>query len=112
MTFSGGIMCDTVAGSIIQESSASISDDMGNLLFYTDGKYVWNRDHEIMPNGCCLDIDQYWEIGSSVTQGAHIIQRPSHINEYYIFILSVNGLSYSVVDLSFDAGSGDIVLKN
>ena len=112
MTFSGGIMCDTVAGSIIQESSASISDDMGNLLFYTDGEYVWNRDHEIMPNGCCLDIDQYWEIGSSVTQGAHIIQRPSHINEYYIFILSVNGLSYSVVDLSFDAGSGDIVLKN
>ena len=36
---------DTPAG------SASISDKLGNLLFYTNGQTVWNKNHTIMENG-------------------------------------------------------------
>ena len=32
-------------------SSATISDDLGNLLFYTNGKSIWNASHQIMANG-------------------------------------------------------------
>src|SRR5690606_27683009 len=33
------------------EGCSSISDENGNLLFYTDGRTVWDRNHIIMPNG-------------------------------------------------------------
>ena len=33
------------------EGCSSISDVNGNLLFYTDGRSVWDRNHVIMPNG-------------------------------------------------------------
>lgn len=36
------------------EPAASICDMDGNLLFYTDGLTVWNREHEVMPGGSGL----------------------------------------------------------
>ncbi|MGB1043009.1 MAG: hypothetical protein ACPGU6_06420, partial [Tenacibaculum sp.] len=30
---------------------SAISDNNGNLLFYTNGKTIWNKNHEIMENG-------------------------------------------------------------
>ena len=33
------------------EGCASISDSSGNLLFYTDGSRVWNKNHTTMMNG-------------------------------------------------------------
>jgi len=33
------------------EGCASIADEEGSLLFYTDGTFVWNKNHEQMPNG-------------------------------------------------------------
>ena len=106
------ISADTVNFVIAQEASASISDTSGNLLFYTDGKYVWNRNQELMPNGCCLDIDQYWDEASSVTQGAIILPRSGYNNQYYIFLLSIEGISYNIIDMNLDGGMGDISVKN
>lgn len=37
-----------------EEGCSSISDTNGNLLFYTDGKTVWDKNHIIMPNGTDL----------------------------------------------------------
>ena len=36
------------------EGVATISDANGNLLFYTDGVTVWNKQHLIMDNGTGL----------------------------------------------------------
>src|ERR1700748_1229130 len=36
------------------ESSSSVSDDNGNLLFYTSGAFVWDRNNHLMPNGTGL----------------------------------------------------------
>jgi hypothetical protein len=30
------------------EGCATISDANGQLLFYTDGKKVWNKNHQVM----------------------------------------------------------------
>src|SRR6267154_2646908 len=38
----------------VDEGTASISDSLGNLIFYTDGLTVFNRNHIPMPNGSGL----------------------------------------------------------
>ena len=37
------------------EGCSSISDVNGNLLFYTDGRNVWDRNFQIMPNADYLN---------------------------------------------------------
>ena len=44
----------TGSGMLTYESSAVISDANGNLLFYTDGKTVWNKQEQVMANGTGL----------------------------------------------------------
>src|SRR6218665_1797646 len=36
------------------EGTASIADESGNLLFYTDGLTVWNQNNAVMVNGTGL----------------------------------------------------------
>lgn len=97
------------------ECSASISDTNGNLLFYTDGENVWDRENHVMPNGDSLEVGatggaDWW--GSSLTQGVSIVPQPSNKNLYYIFYLTDPGLSYSIVDMKLNSGLGDVTNKN
>ncbi|MCG8574253.1 MAG: T9SS type A sorting domain-containing protein [Flavobacteriales bacterium] len=89
-----------------QEGSASISDENGDLLFFTDGITVWNQNQEIMPNGTELSGD------FSSTQSALIIKKPGSDNIYYLFTIDnvggPDGLRYSEVDMTLDGGLGDI----
>lgn len=107
-----GINCVQIPTNIIYEASASISDSVGNLLFYTDGKYVWNKLHALMDNGCCLNIDQYSTYSSGVTQGVVIFPKPENPFKYYIFTIGDDTLSYSIVDMTLDGGLGDVELQN
>ena len=96
------------------EGCASISDTYGNLLFYTDGIDVYDRDHNIMENGYGLLGD------SSSTQSAIIVPKPEDPDIFFIFsvdtAISIRdtdfGMHYSVVDLSKNNGMGAITLKN
>ncbi len=93
------------------EGTAVISDPNGNLLFYTDGQRVWNRIHQIMPNGSGLMG------GSSSSQSALIVRQPGSASLYYIFTTmdsgGIVGLRYSVVDLALSGGNGDVTaMKN
>lgn len=92
------------------EGCASISDQNGNLLFYTDGITVYNKNHLVMTNGTGL-------MGhSSTTQSAVIVQLPGSSNIYYIFTLDdfagVDGVRYSVVDINLQSGLGEVIQKN
>ena len=89
------------------EGCATISDNNGDLLFYTDGMTVYNRNHTIMPNGTGL-------LGnSSSTQSGIIVKRPGSNTIYYIFTVDgVTGLNggfyYSEIDMALQAGFGDV----
>jgi gliding motility-associated-like protein len=89
------------------EGSASISDKNGNLLFYTDGKKVWNRQHHPMPNGQNLLGNE------SSTQSGVIVPQPGNDSIYYIFTVDLqqgpNGLNYYIVNMHKDNGLGDVV---
>jgi hypothetical protein len=88
------------------EGCATISDSNGNLLFYTDGTTVWNRNHSIMMNGTGLK-------GSfSSTNSAIIVPKPDSPNIFFIFTTTTtaepDGLEYSEVDMNLDGGLGGI----
>jgi len=85
--------------------SASVSDALGGLLFYTNGVTVWNKDHIVMPNGS--DLGSGDPFGTSVSQSVVIVPDPSNANKYYIFTNhALSGVFYSVVDMSIDNGDG------
>lgn len=88
------------------EGCATLCNSAGQILFYTDGIKVWNRNHQVMPNGTGL-------MGHpSSTQSATIVQKPGDPNIFYLVTLDakaqVNGLRYSEIDLRLDGGLGDV----
>jgi len=91
------------------EGCSSRADSLGNLLFYTNGGTVWNRQHQLMVGGTGL-------IGNQSTTQCLIVPRPGTPQFYYIFTPSEQGqntgLQYSVVDLSRQGGLGEVTQRN
>lgn len=110
----------------INGSSASICDaNTGDLLFYTEGRNVWNRNFQIMPNG--TDIIGSTRFGAN--QSALVLPYPGKKDWYYLFTarsfkdsivflggenfeIVPTGLYYSIVDMSLDTGKGDVVASS
>ncbi|MCB9170695.1 MAG: hypothetical protein H6594_10145 [Flavobacteriales bacterium] len=104
------------------EASGSISDQNGDLLFYTNGgpvvtssNYnvgrVWNRNHTMMTNGNLAGSGGC----NSARQGALIVKDPGNADLYYIFTTDcyednlVGGLRYDVVDMTGSGGMGQVL---
>ena len=66
------------------EGCSSISDESGNLLFYTDGSTVWNRNHQIMSNANYFNGNGLNGDPSSTSSGL-IVPHPTNPNLYYVF---------------------------
>ena len=114
LDFNSGVPVALTDGAMgTNEGCSVISDDMGNLLFYTEGITVWNRNHVPMPNG--FGLMGHW----SSTQSALIVKKPQSNNIYYIFTTPApylnggdRGFRYSTVDMSLNGGLGDVISKN
>ncbi|HNR20312.1 MAG TPA: T9SS type A sorting domain-containing protein [Bacteroidia bacterium] len=106
-------------------TNASICDSAGQLLFYTNGKYVANRNHDTLLNSQNYNpgwLTNYYFGGLGLPQGCFIIPRPGYHGQYYLFhesgeLVYVDSiqvsqpvkLSYSFIDMSLDNGMGGIV---
>lgn len=92
------------------DNSTAIADYNGNLLFYSNGETVWNKNHQVMSNGTGL--------AGSTTGGqcAMIVPQPESSLYYYIFTTSEfasgAGFCYSKVDKSQQSGLGAVFIKN
>jgi gliding motility-associated-like protein len=95
--------------------SASISNEDGLLMFYSDGATVWNRNHEVMENGNGLtgDVNNF--------QSAIIIPKPGNDNRYYLIYsrltsgtnpIAPAGTFYSEIEFSTQFPLGQVALKN
>lgn len=95
------------------EGSATISDQFGNLLFSTNGEYVFNY------LGQRINEDKLKGHQSS-TQSALIAKRPGPGKIYYIFTTDASeyvdppneGLNYSIVDMDGNEGRGVMIVTN
>jgi gliding motility-associated-like protein len=105
LDFNSGIPVPLLDGQMDTfEGCATISDKNGDLLFYTDGSAIWNKNHEYMPNSFGL-------LGNtSSTNSAIIVPKIGHPNSYYIFTVGTftAGLNYSEVDMNLNSGLGDV----
>lgn len=95
-----------------EEGCSTVCNSQGDLLFYTDGITVYNKNHAVMANGNDLDGNV------SATQSSIIVQQPGSTVLYYIFTVDAhqnalrNGLRYSIVDMSMNGGLGAVTTKN
>ncbi|WP_452221905.1 T9SS type B sorting domain-containing protein [Lacinutrix salivirga] len=117
-----GIQFDNATGTVTaltdgqlftEEGCTSISNNTGELLFYTNGEIVYDRFGDIMPNGTGLLGNQ------SSTQSAIIVPKPNDDNIYYIFTADTpfqsttdSGFGFSEVDMTLNGGLGDVTTKN
>lgn len=115
MGFAGGATSLGGGPLSTDEGCASISDAAGQLLFFTNGEQVWDRELNVMPNGSGLAGH------FSAAQSAVIVPFVNEPGLYYLFTApsqvatwggGYNGLTYSVVDMSLNGGLGDVTFKN
>jgi len=111
-------------------SNASICDKDGNLLFYTNGCAVLNKNSAVMPNGDSLNYDIFMELfnwddcslGYPGFQDNLILKDPANENGYYLIHKAVihtaineprnMQMRISYIDMDLDNGLGDVVYKN
>ncbi|WP_378410421.1 gliding motility-associated C-terminal domain-containing protein [Rhodocytophaga aerolata] len=108
------VTIDPQAPQVFSQQLASICDNEGNLLFYTDSQTVWNKQNQVMANGT--------NIGGERLRKVIIIPAPGKAGKYYIFTLGfINAvgdyfidqhLVYALVDVEANNGAGAVLEKN
>jgi len=108
-------------------NNASICDDNGNLLFYTNGCHVVDANHNIMPNGSGLNEGAWLEqFRDGIckeypgTQDIMILPDPDFTNGYFILHktiefdqgLFMDNIKYTYVNMNLNGGFGDVTEKN
>lgn len=93
------------------EGCASICDTSGRLLYYSDGKSIFDKNNDTVKNGNNLLG------GFSSTQGVIILCHPLNDSIFYI-VTSPNatqtniGLNLSIINSKLNNGKGEVILKN
>jgi Secretion system C-terminal sorting domain len=128
----GGVKINFINGSFHQtyfdinlfiENNVSMSDSIGNLLFYVNGCSIANNTHKIMLNGDDINPgiwhNQECEYGNRIHQASLILPITLKKNKYYLFHMNrpdpdkyIKQLMYSVIDMELDGGLGGVVEKN
>ena len=96
---------------------ACISDSKGNLLFYSDGVKVFNKNHELMEDGILID-NYATHFSSSLYDGyCKVTPFPGHKNKYVLFYhagyeKTYRCLYYAIIDMNANNGLGKVEKKN
>ncbi len=94
----------------IWEGCATICDTLGEILIYTDGRKIWNKNHQVIPGATNLGGD------NSATQSGIIVPYPNSDDLFYVFSVDDQGgnggLQYAVVDMTQNGGLGGLLSSN
>jgi hypothetical protein len=75
----------TTVANLGQYGNASISDDYGNLLFYTDGLKIWNKNHQVMVMPSSYDNTIGVLQGFIQPQPVVIVPHPGNNKQFFVF---------------------------
>jgi gliding motility-associated-like protein len=99
------------------EGCSSFSDADGNLLFYSDGTEVFNKNHNLMTYSDGNPANNLKGNPSS-TQSGMIIPKPGSTSIYYLFTVGTDfvspggipnpGFNYYTIDMTKNSGLGEI----
>ncbi len=111
-------------------SNISMSNDSGELQFYSNGCKVFTKDNQLMENGSGLNPGDIYLSGNCPNYGAPIakgmigLPMPGNPNKYYLFHqtteaglpglfpLYVGWLYYTSIDMEANNGLGKVIEKN
>jgi gliding motility-associated-like protein len=93
---------------------STISDSIGNLLFYANDDTIWGKNNTVLTNGINLmSISAANKL--SGTQGICMIQKPKSDHLFYYFNMGLytdQRLEYAVIDKDLNSGIGSVISKN
>lgn len=110
-------------------TTSTTCDRNGNLLFYTSGCFIANKQHRIMVNGDSINADGMYPSPCHVAGSFYIYQSnitlpyPRDTSKYIVFNLTLEDallpedfyqpkhLYYHIVDMTKDGGLGAVVEK-
>jgi hypothetical protein len=91
-------------------ATSIMSDTSGNLLFYSNGDSVWDKNHQIMADGNGGDD---FEQG---TQSAICLPKPGSDSLYFIFTARMhkceNPMFYYIINIAGNNGLGEVIDKD
>lgn len=114
-----------------QDMITSICDSNGNLLFYSNGMQIKNKNFDVVDGGDTIAYGKFWERfvnqidgdifydGLRVWQGAISLPYPGHLGWYIMIyedidinINRVNHLYYAIIDMNANNGLGKVLAKD
>ena len=101
----------------VTEGASAVSDDNGQLLFYTSGHKIWNKNGVEMPNATGLLGNGPFNVPNVIGSGyrsVQIIKHPGNPKQFFVVSGDASeqptrNLQYSIVDMTLDNGLGDVV---
>ncbi|GEM_PF-421905 len=137
INFNNNPVSHTYNAAITGSQSVTQSDAQGNLLFYTNGCTVWDRNGNPMPDGFNLGnygnlvLIEFCDFSYSLSnwgkysadQGIQILPDPGDKDQYYIIHAgqlnnslanTTDTIYYSLINMRLNGGLGDVVagMKN
>ncbi|MBK6884698.1 MAG: hypothetical protein IPH05_17535 [Flavobacteriales bacterium] len=96
------------------EGCASISDTNGQLLFYSNGETVWDRNNNVMPNGsgAIQQLQFQPERNRRTFPDASAALLPLHRSATGRRTIGQPNAAYSIRDMAANGGNGDVVMAN
>lgn len=96
-------------------ANTSMCDSAGNLLFYTNGIHIYNKNYQIMQNGNSINPGDVM-YGAQIPLSVLALPRANHPQQYYLISVE-GGLSYPVglnlhfnlIDMTQNNGKGKVI---
>jgi hypothetical protein len=119
------VINSAIRNSNFNRQFTAISDSLGNLLFYTNGIFIYDASDSLMQNSDTLGLNSctagYIPIGGGISQGSVLIPRPNSNKNYYLFNESCDytspaaypkKLAVAEIDMSLNNGLGAVVYQD
>jgi uncharacterized protein (TIGR02145 family) len=112
VTFNSGVPVSFLSSMMAASGgTVSVSDSIGNILFYCNVSAVYNKNNVAMPNGW-----PFYAYGGGFNQPVLAVQKPNTYSIYYLFLAGQVTLypsttyppMWSIINMSLDGGLGDI----